>query len=72
MKKLKTLADIKNDPRVAEISDERHLDQGIWVYLLNDYFNEFLDSGKIHEETVSECLEQMNRDVRKRISSDNF
>ena len=72
MKKLRTLADIRKDPRVQWVSDERGSDEGIWVYLTNDYFNEFLDSGKIHEEKVSECLEQMNRDVRERTPLDNF
>jgi len=72
MKKLRTLTDIRKDPRVKEVSDERGSGEGIWVYLTNEYFNDFLDSGKIHEETVSECLEQMNRDVRKRTPLDNF
>ena len=70
-KKLRTLTDIRKDPRVKEVSDERGSDEGIWGYLTSDYFNDFLDSGKIHEETVAECLEQMNRDVRKRTSLDN-
>ena len=69
-KKLKTMADIQNDPRVDWVSDERGSDEGIWVYLINDYFNTFLECGTIHEETVAECLEQMNRDVRKRSPND--
>ena len=71
-KKLRTMADIQNDPRVDWVSDERGSDEGIWIYLINDYFNTFLECGTIHEKTVAECLEQMNRDVRKRTPNDGY
>ena len=49
-----------NDPRVESWSDERGMGDGIWIYLKRPYYNEFLECGTIHEQTVKRCLEVFN------------
>lgn len=59
---------IMKDPRVSEISDERSLDCGIWVYLKRGYCDGELRyhsaAGclhQIHEDTWTACLAKLNR-----------
>jgi hypothetical protein len=56
---------IKNDPRVADISDERCQDDGFWVYLKPGWCNAYEDPVAarcgdplhiIHEETPASSL----------------
>jgi hypothetical protein len=40
---------------IDDISDERHLGDGIWVYLKYGYCNGDIGSHIIHEDTLKEC-----------------
>jgi len=68
MKKLKSLADLKSDPRIDSVSDERGYGEGIWVYA-NDRDGYFIEGGseaggsyvQIHEDTLRGVLKQANR-----------
>jgi len=51
----RTLADLKADPRVDWISDERRDGNGWWVYLKGEWFSTHVDCGTIHEDTIKEC-----------------
>lgn len=66
-KKARTLKDIKNDPRVDFISDERNgwNNDGIWIYLKSPYWNSFSETSAVHEFTVAECLEVFNNYVNE-------
>lgn len=58
----RTLAQLRKDPRVKEVSDERGtFDQGIWVYLKAGWFNDEFDFNCtfIHEQTVAEVCNAM-------------
>lgn len=60
-KKCRTRKDIENDPRVDFVSYEDS--DGIWVYLKYPYYNTYLEIATIHEDTIKDCLEQLNNDV---------
>ena len=62
-KKVRTLRDLRNDPRVQSVSDERGIGDGIWVYLKEGFTNERLECSTIHEYTVAECCGQLNEEV---------
>lgn len=66
MKAPKTLNQIKSDPRVESVSDERSSDEGIWIYLREGYYDPKHDphfkTTAIHERTVAEAAARM-RDV---------
>ena len=64
MKNPRTLQQIKDDPRVSFVSDERPAD-GIWIYLINEWTNPQLECGTIHEHTVKECILWMRYIERK-------
>jgi hypothetical protein len=61
-KKVRTLKDIKNDPRVDFISDERHgwSDDGIWIYLKYPFYNRDNGTTCVHEFTVADCVSNFN------------
>jgi len=60
----KTLQQLKqNDPRIAEIWDERVDDNGYWIYFVPGWINELDEVHCIHEMTVRECLEKMKSTV---------
>ena len=68
MNKMKSLSDLKSDPRIDSISDERGYGEGIWVYA-NDRNGYFIEGGseaggsyvQIHEDTLRDVLKQANR-----------
>lgn len=62
-KKVYTLKQIAEDPRVDSISDERAIGDGIWIYLKAPYVNRFLECGTIHEDKVADLMWQMNGEV---------
>jgi len=41
---------------IDEISDERSLDQGYWIYLKPGWINTLHDLHQIHEDTLKECV----------------
>ena len=62
-KKVYTLSQVANDPRVDSISDERGMGDGLWIYLKNPYVNDFLETTFIHEHKVSDIIDQLNNSV---------
>ena len=48
---------------VEEISDERPND-GIWVYLKPTYINVMTETHIVHEDTWTEVMKSMKRDVK--------
>jgi hypothetical protein len=64
-KKIKTLKETVNDPRVDSISDERNgwSNDGIWIYLKPPYYNPVTETSSIHEWSVKECLDILNNDI---------
>jgi len=62
-KKVYTLKQVASDPRVHSISDERGMGDGLWVYLKNPYVNDFLETTFIHENKVSDIIDQLNNSV---------
>jgi len=61
--KVRTLAQIKTDPRVQSISDERNCESGIWVYFHFPYVDPLREKTLIHKDTIGECCEILNRDI---------
>lgn len=64
MKAPKTWKQIKADPRVESVSDERHLGSGLWVYLKPGWADQNFDPGwqdcsMIHEDTVKEICTRL-------------
>jgi len=59
-KKVYTLKQIANDPRVECISDERGFGDGLWIYLKKPYVNSHLETTFIHEDKVADLMWQMN------------
>ena len=43
-------------PLVEEISDERSMGDGYWIYLVPGYINTMTEVHMVHEDTVKECL----------------
>lgn len=68
-KKARTLKDLKNDPRVDFISDERSgwNNDGIWIYLKSPYWNSFSETSAVHEFSIAECLEVFNNYVEENL-----
>ena len=50
---------IKNDQRVREVSDERGLGDGFWVYLKDGFCGDDMGCHIIHEDSPSACLKAM-------------
>jgi len=45
-----------NHPLVRDISDERGMGDGVWIYLHDGWNDPSTDANAIHEDSVSECL----------------
>lgn len=60
MKKLpKAIFDLKDDPRVDTIEDERDDNNGYWVYLKRGLINDADGIHMVHEMTVKDVMEKM-------------
>ncbi len=55
---MKIIERIKSDLRVAEVSDERELGDGFWVYLKSGWNNGSAEEHIIHEASPSACLKR--------------
>jgi hypothetical protein len=62
-KTARRFADIAKDIRVKYVSDERGIGDGIWIYLEEGYIATTLEGTVIHEQTVRECLQELNYQV---------
>lgn len=66
-KKVRTLAEAYDDPRVESHSDERFGDSdggdGIWLYLRRPYYDPYRERTVIHEWNVKDLLRCLNEDV---------
>lgn len=51
-----TIEKIKNHPAVVDISDERGLGDGFWVYLRSGWTYDNPGEHSLHEETPTQCL----------------
>ena len=67
MKSMRTMADLRSDPRISEVNDERRDGMGLWAYA-NDRDGYFIEGGsdtgsyvQIHEDSLREVLKQANR-----------
>jgi hypothetical protein len=58
LKKPKTLAEIKEDPRVTDLSDERGNNDGVWAYLVAGWQSS-MGTHQVAEDTVKEACEQL-------------
>ena len=60
---MRTIDRIKADPRVADVSDERDMGDGYWVYLKPGWrwVEDCLHA--IHEDTPSACLRELRGGV---------
>jgi len=56
---MKTLNDIKKHPAVKYVSDERSVDDGIWIYLKGEYWNPEMECRIIHEQTIPEVIQKL-------------
>jgi len=63
----RTLQQIKDDPRVEDVSDERQLDSGIWVYLKDGWCDPYHDPkgwpdcNSLREDTVKALIPRLAR-----------
>jgi len=62
----KVLAKIKADPRVHEVSDERFLGDGVWVYLKPGYASTSTDCGTIHESSWTKAYAVLRTETVER------
>lgn len=60
MKKVRTLAQAKDDPRVADYSDERNTGDGIWLYLKRPWFCPDTGLAVVHEMNVRDLCDSLN------------
>lgn len=58
-----TIERIKADPRVADVSDERSMGDGFWVYLKSGFAVQGDEVHCIHEDTPSDCLRELRHGV---------
>jgi hypothetical protein len=61
------LEKLRSDPRVADVSDERGQEHGIWVYLRQGWdtaYDPLQVTRTIHEDTVGEIRVAMKRVVK--------
>ena len=47
----------KYSKMIEDISDERELDQGYWVYLKPGLINTMTETHMVHEDTPTECAQ---------------
>lgn len=62
LKKPRSLADLRKDPRVTDLSDERGNGDGVWAYLVAGYQSS-LGTHQVTEDTVAQTCAAM-ADVR--------
>jgi hypothetical protein len=59
----------KHRDKIDDISDERNTDEGIWIYLKDEYADFTFDPHQpirtIHEHTVTECVHALVKNVKK-------
>jgi hypothetical protein len=55
----KVIQKIKADYRVRDVSDERLLGDGFWVYLKDGYCYDQQEQHIIHENSPSACMRQL-------------
>jgi len=62
----------KHSIKIADVSDERAIGDGVWIYLADGFycfeFDPFYPSSTIHEQTVGACISRLKR-ARKPINS---
>lgn len=58
LKKPRTIADLRNDPRVTDISDERGSGDGVWVYLIAGWQSS-CDTHQVAQDTLKEACAEM-------------
>lgn len=44
---------------IDDVSDERGMGQGYWVYLKAGLINPWTETHCVHEDTIKECAEQL-------------
>lgn len=57
---------------IAEISDERNNGDGWWIYLNEPFFNPELECRIIHEQLLSDCIEQLKSCVNKPVTKEQY
>lgn len=60
----RSMAEVKRDPRVRDVSDERGMGDGVWIYLVAGYDNGSPETHAVSEDTVGEALAAF-RGIRK-------
>ena len=63
MGKPRTWAQACADPRVESFSDERGTGDGLWLYLAEPYYCPDTETGTVHEFSVREVLDSLERCV---------
>lgn len=63
---MKTLDRIKADPRVREVSDERGMGDGIWIYLKDGFVNSSTECSMVHESTPTAALRVLKKETEAR------
>lgn len=57
---------------ISEVSDERNNGDGWWIYLKEPYFNTVLECRIIHEQTLSDCIEQLKHLVNHPMTKEDY
>lgn len=57
MKLIKSLEKVRH--QISDVSDERYLEDGYWVYLAPGFCNGDLGSHIVHEDSPSKCAKAM-------------
>jgi hypothetical protein len=71
IKSLNNLAP-KYKAAIEDISDERDLGDGFWIYLKPPFFNPQKECRIIHEETISECLAILKSCVNNPMTEEEY
>lgn len=64
MRNPRTLRELKADPRVSSIGDERDTDDGVWVYLAPGWWNPLDECSVVHRDNWKQAMAAM-ADVRE-------
>jgi len=54
------------------ITDERNNGDGWWIYLKEPYFNTNLECAIIHEQTLTECIQQLRDCVNNPVTKEQY
>jgi hypothetical protein len=57
---------------IDDISDERNLGDGFWIYLKKPFFNAHMESRIIHEQKLSDCISELKRCVNNPITEEEY